>query len=81
MSTLAEIEAAVETLPESQKRELLVFVAEKLLDTTKVKSAHEPHKPEVGPRDFLSRSKAIWGEAPDGQPLSAIVSEGRGGSQ
>jgi antitoxin (DNA-binding transcriptional repressor) of toxin-antitoxin stability system len=27
--------------------------------------------------DFLSRAKAIWGENPQGKPLSEIVSESR----
>lgn len=30
--------------------------------------------------DFLGRAKAIWGESPSGKPLSAILSEARGGS-
>jgi antitoxin (DNA-binding transcriptional repressor) of toxin-antitoxin stability system len=30
--------------------------------------------------DFLTRAKAVWGEAPTGKPLSALVSEGRGGN-
>jgi antitoxin (DNA-binding transcriptional repressor) of toxin-antitoxin stability system len=29
--------------------------------------------------DFLGRAKAIWGEIPPGKPLSAVVSEARGG--
>lgn len=28
--------------------------------------------------DFLARAKAIWGEQPEGKPLSALVEEGRG---
>ena len=28
--------------------------------------------------DFLSRAQAIWGEQPEGAPLSALVEEGRG---
>ena len=27
--------------------------------------------------DFLSRAKSIWGEQPAGEPLSALVAEGR----
>ena len=37
-----------------------------------------PAKPAVTP-DFLARAKAVWGEAPTGKPLSAVVSEARGG--
>ncbi len=29
--------------------------------------------------DFLARAKAVWGEQPPGKPLSAVVSEARGG--
>jgi antitoxin (DNA-binding transcriptional repressor) of toxin-antitoxin stability system len=29
--------------------------------------------------DFLARAKAVWGETPPGKPLSAVVSEARGG--
>lgn len=28
--------------------------------------------------DFLARAQAVWGEQPEGQPLSALVEEGRG---
>jgi antitoxin (DNA-binding transcriptional repressor) of toxin-antitoxin stability system len=31
--------------------------------------------------DFLNRAKAIWGEAPAGKSLSAIVPEARGGKR
>ena len=37
-----------------------------------------PAKPAMTP-DFLGRVKAVWGDAPPGRPLSALVSEGRGG--
>jgi len=33
--------------------------------------------PAVQP-DFLARAKAIWGDHPAGEPLSAVVAEGRG---
>ncbi len=35
-------------------------------------------KPVATP-DFLARAKAVWGETPPGKPLSAVVSEARGG--
>ena len=35
-----------------------------------------PAKPVATP-DFLARAKAVWGEAPAGQPLSAVVTEAR----
>ena len=31
------------------------------------------------PPDFLARAKAVWGDQPPGQPLSALVHEARGG--
>ena len=37
-----------------------------------------PAKPVATP-DFLARAKAVWGETPTGNPLSAVVSEARGG--
>ena len=37
-----------------------------------------PAKPVATP-DFLARAKAVWGETPTGKPLSAVVSEARGG--
>jgi antitoxin (DNA-binding transcriptional repressor) of toxin-antitoxin stability system len=33
----------------------------------------------VAQPDFLARAKAIWGEQPPGKPLSAVVTEARGG--
>jgi antitoxin (DNA-binding transcriptional repressor) of toxin-antitoxin stability system len=33
----------------------------------------------VAQPDFLARAKAIWGERPTGEPLSAIVTGARGG--
>ena len=37
-----------------------------------------PAQPAATP-DFLARARAVWGEAPAGQPLSAVVSAARGG--
>ena len=37
-----------------------------------------PAKPVAMP-DFLARAKSVWGEVPPGKPLSAVVSEARGG--
>jgi len=33
------------------------------------------------PPDFVSRARAIWGENPPGDSLSAIVSDARGGER
>ncbi|MGI8967007.1 MAG: type II toxin-antitoxin system Phd/YefM family antitoxin [Limisphaerales bacterium] len=35
--------------------------------------------PPIPQPDFLGRAQAIWGEDPQGQPLSEIVTGGRGG--
>jgi antitoxin (DNA-binding transcriptional repressor) of toxin-antitoxin stability system len=34
-------------------------------------------RPPASP-DFLARAQAVWGDAPEGRPLSQIVSESRG---
>jgi len=70
MSTLAEIEEAIEHLPEPQVEELASWLGQRRLRKAVVAPVPEP--------DFLSRAKAIWGEAPAGKPLSALVSEARG---
>ena len=70
MSTLAEIEEAIEHLPGSQVEELAAWLDQR--------RPRKPVTPPVSEPDFLSRAKAIWGEAPAGKPLSALVSEARG---
>lgn len=35
----------------------------------------------AGSPDFLSRARAIWGDEPQGKPLSQIVAEQRGGDE
>ena len=67
MSTLAEIEEAIVRLPTPQVEELAVWFERLRVKTSKV--------PEP---DFLARAKAVWGDQPDGKPLSELVSEGRG---
>ncbi len=69
MSTLAEIKEAIEHLPDSQLEKLASWLEQR-----------RPRKAVAAPvvePDFLSRAKAIWGEAPAGKPLSALVSEAR----
>ena len=46
-------------------------------ERNRVVATFVPAKPAATP-DFLGRAKAVWGEAPPGKPLSALVSEGRG---
>jgi hypothetical protein len=68
MSTLSEIEAAIKGLPASQLNELALWL-ERHRARKPASSAPEP--------DFVGRAKAIWGEAPTGEPLSALVSQAR----
>jgi hypothetical protein len=68
MSTLSEIEAAIKRLPASQVDEL-AFWLEK----------HRARKPTtaMSEPDFIDRAKAIWGDTPAGESLSALVSQAR----
>lgn len=70
MSTLTEIEKAIEHLPPPQLEELAVWMEQRRLRKAMTVSAAEP--------DFLARAKAVWGEKPTGKPLSELVSESRG---
>ncbi len=69
MSTLREIEAAIERLPAGQLDELAFWLEQR--------RARKPTT-SVSEPDFLARAKAIWGETPAGEPLSALVSQARG---
>jgi hypothetical protein len=69
MSTLAEIEKAIEHLPAPQLDELAVWLEQRRMGRVVAASAAEP--------DFLARAKAVWGEKPAGKPLSELVSESR----
>jgi hypothetical protein len=69
MSTLGEIEEAIKRLPASQLDELARWLEQQ--------RAHRPAA-SVSEPDFLARAKAIWGEKPAGEPLSALVSQARG---
>lgn len=69
MSTLTEIEEAIVRLPAPQVEELAAWLQQRRAKTAAAK-APEP--------DFLARAKAVWGNSPDGKPLSELVAEGRG---
>lgn len=69
VSTLAEIEAAIEHLPVPQVEELALWLEQRRSRKPAI-LASEP--------DFVARAKAIWGDTPVGEPLSALVSEARG---
>lgn len=70
MSTLAEIEEAIEHLPAPQQAELAAWLEQRRGKVQAKVSQSEP--------DFLARAKSVWGEKPQGRPLSEIVSESRG---
>jgi len=75
--------ASVQELP-AQWPQILRWVAAgeevQVTQQDKVIARVLPAQPApVAQPDFLARAKAIWGEQPPGQPLSAVVSEGRGG--
>ena len=73
--------ASVQQLPE-QWAEILRWVAAgeevQLTEKDQVVARVVPVTPAVTP-DFLARAQAVWGEAPAGKPLSALVAEARGG--
>ena len=73
--------ASVEQVPQ-QWPEILRWVAAgeevQVTQQDQVVARVVPAKPVATP-DFLARAKAVWGEAPPGKPLSAVVSEARGG--
>jgi hypothetical protein len=69
MSTLTEIESAIDHLPAPQLEELAAWLEQRRLRRASTTSAVEP--------DFLGRAKAIWGEMPAGKPLSELVAEAR----
>ena len=66
MSTLTEIEEAIDQLPPPQVEELLARLQQR---HSKTSGNSEP--------DFLARAKAVWGDKPEGKPLSELVAEGR----
>ena len=72
--------ASVQQVPQ-QWSEILRWVAAgeevQVTQQDQVVARVVPAKPAVTP-DFLARAKAVWGEAPTGKPLSAVVSEARG---
>ena len=69
MSTLAEIEEAIEHLPAGQVEKLAAWLEQR---------RPRPAVPTAPPEpDFVARAKAIWGDTPAGKPFSALVSEAR----
>lgn len=72
---------SVQQLPQ-QWPEILQWVAAgeevEVTHHDKVVAKVVPATPAPQP-DFLARAKAIWGDAPVGKLLSAVISESRGG--
>jgi hypothetical protein len=66
MSSLAEIEEAIERLPPNLVDELAVWLEHRRLA-----------QPTIPEPDFLARAKTIWGDSPAGEPLSKLVSDTR----
>lgn len=79
MSTLVEIEQAAAKLTPVELRELTQFLLRRLEPSQQRPSGPARDSGGKAP-DFLARAKAVWGECPAGKPLSAVVSEGRGGA-
>ncbi len=75
--------ASAQQVPE-QWTEILRWVAAgeevQVTERDEVVAKVVPAKPLASP-DFLARAKAVWGERPKGKPLSALVSEARGGER
>lgn len=73
--------ASVQQVPQ-QWPEILRWVAAgeevQVTEQDQVVARVVPAKPVASP-DFLARAKSIWGEAPAGKPLSAVVTDARGG--
>jgi hypothetical protein len=70
MSTLIEIEHAIERLPDWDVDQLVAW-----LEMRRVKKTAHPvptHDP-----DFLKRARQVWGEQPSGEKLSELVSSNR----
>ena len=70
MSTLVEIEEAIDRLPAGELDRLAAW-----LEGRRVRRA----KPSATPSepDFLARARKIWGEQPAGHTLSELISRSR----
>jgi hypothetical protein len=70
MSTLVEIEQAIDRLPTGELDQLAAW-----LEGRRVRRAVAPVPPREP--DFLGRAREIWGEKPAGEKLSQLVSRNR----
>jgi hypothetical protein len=70
MSTLIEIEHAIERLPDWDVDQLVAWLEmRRAKKTAHPGSTHDP--------DFLKRARQVWGEQPSGANLSELVSSSR----
>jgi hypothetical protein len=70
MSTLVEIEQAIDRLPAGELDRLAAW-----LDDRRVRRATA--SPTPFEPDFLARTRKIWGEQPTGYTLSELISRSR----
>lgn len=67
MSTLIEIEHAIERLPDWDVDQLVAWLEmRRVKNTAHLGSTHDP--------DFLNRARQVWGDQPSGAKLSELVS-------
>jgi hypothetical protein len=70
MSTLIEIEHAIERLPDWDVDQLVAWLEiRRVKKTAPPGSSHDP--------DFLKRARQVWGDHPSGAKLSELVSSSR----
>ena len=70
MSTLVEIEQAIDRLPDWDVDQLVGW-----LETRRAKKSTRPETPSDP--DFLERARRVWGNSPTGARLSDLVSSSR----
>jgi len=71
MSSLAEIEKAIDRLPESEVDLLATWLEHR-------KTSPPIRAPQPSDPGFLARARLIWGDHPRGEPLSQLVARQRG---
>ena len=69
MSTLTEIEDAIQRLSSAQVDSLIAWLEKRRASATSANIREEP--------DFFARAKRIWGENPPGETLSHLVMHSR----
>lgn len=70
MSTLVEIEEAIDRLPEKEVDQLAAWLeSRRVRKSAVIVPRQEPN--------FLARARGIWGDRPVGEALSELVSRSR----